>query len=358
MSLATASSPHIHSGANITALMLRVLLALVPAIIAYTWFFGWGLIINIAIAITVALGSEALMLRLRQRPLAPFLTDGSAVLTAVLLAFCIPPLAPWWITVMGAAFAIIVAKQLYGGLGYNPFNPAMVGYVMLLISFPLEMTGWVAPNMLNQLHISFIDTVHIIFQGHFPYALSMDALTMATPLDAVKIERGLNRTVPDIIAGNPIFSGLGGVGWEWVGGGVLLGGLWLIFKRDISWHIPVSVLGSLFVMSLFFFMLDPDVYPSPIFHLFGGATLLAAFFIATDPVSASTTPRGRIIYGIGIGVLIYVIRSWGSYPDAVAFAVLMMNMAAPTIDYYTQPPVFGHSTVKPVPADDTPGNNP
>jgi len=357
MSLATPSSPHIHSGASITALMLRVLLALVPAIVAYTWFFGWGLIINIGIAVTVALGSEALMLRLRRRPLAPFLTDGSAVLTAVLLAFCIPPLAPWWITVMGAAFAIIVAKQLYGGLGYNPFNPAMVGYVMLLISFPLEMTSWVPSHILHQLQIGFVDTVQIIFQRDFPYALSMDALSAATPLDSVKTELGLNHTVPEIIAGNAIFGDFGGVGWEWVGNWVLLGGMWLIFKRDITWHIPFSVLGSLFAISFFFFMLDPDAYPSPMFHLFSGATLLAAFFIATDPVSASTTPRGRLIYGAGIGLLIYVIRTWGSYPDAVAFAVLLMNMAAPTIDYYTRPPVFGHAETEPEPASENGGGD-
>ncbi len=133
-----------------------------------------------------------------------------------------------------------------------------------------------------------------------------------------------------------------GIGWEWIGNWILLGGVWLIYKRIITWHIPLSLMGSLFVISFFFFMLDPDAYPSPMFHLFGGATLLAAFFIATDPVSASTTPMGRIYYGIGIGVLIYVIRTWGSYPDGVAFAVLLMNMAAPTIDYYTQPRVFGY----------------
>jgi len=342
MKLETPSSPHIHSGVQITSLMLRVMLALMPAVIAYTWFFGWGLVINMLIAITTALSVEALMLHLRQRPIQPFIMDGSAVVTAMLLAFCIPPFAPWWITFMGIAFAIIVGKHLYGGLGYNPFNPAMVGYVMLLISFPLEMTEWVPPNIVNQLEIGFLDTINIIFMGEFPYLLSMDALTMATPLDTVKTELGLNHTVSEIVAGNAIFGDFGGVGWEWIGNWILLGGVWLIYKRIITWHIPLSLMGSLFVISFFFFMLDPDTYPSPMFHLFGGATLLAAFFIATDPVSASTTPMGRIYYGIGIGVLIYVIRTWGSYPDGVAFAVLLMNMAAPTIDYYTQPRVFGY----------------
>jgi electron transport complex protein RnfD len=342
MTLPTPASPHIHSGARITGLMLRVVAALVPAIIAYTWFFGWGLVINILIAVAAALGAEALMLRLRRRPLTPFLTDGSAVVTGVLLAFCIPPLAPWWITMLGALFAIVVAKQLYGGLGFNPFNPAMVGYVMLLISFPLEMTEWIAPNIINPLQIGFIDTLQIIFLRDFPHALSMDALTMATPLDTVKTELGLNLSVSEIVDGNAIFGDFGGVGWEWINNWVLLGGLWLIYKRVIGWQIPLALITSLSAIALIFFLLDPDTYPSPLFHLFSGATLLAAFFIATDPVSASTTPRGRLFYGAGIGILIYVIRTWGSYPDAVAFAVLMMNMAAPTIDYYTQPRVYGH----------------
>ena len=347
MRLDTPSSPHIHSGAHISGMMLRVVMALVPAVIAYTWFFGWGLCINIILAIGTALVSEALMLRLRQRPIYLFLIDGSAVVTALLLAFCLPPFAPWWLTVLGTAFAIVFGKHLYGGLGYNPFNPAMVGYVMLLISFPLEMTQWVPPNIVNQLEIGFLDTLRIIFFGEFPYTLSMDALTMATPLDTVKTELGLNVTVSEILRGNAIFGDFAGVGWEWVGNWVLLGGVWLIYKRIISWHIPLALMGSLFAIAFFFFMLDPDTYPSPMFHLFGGATLLAAFFIATDPVSASTTPLGRIVYGAGIGLLIYVIRTWGSYPDGVAFAVLLMNMAAPTIDYYTQPRVFGHQGGKP-----------
>jgi electron transport complex protein RnfD len=342
MMLQTPSSPHIHSGVMVSSLMLRVVAALIPAMIAYTWFFGWGLIINSAIAMVTALGAEALMLKLRDRPLAPFLSDGSAVVTGLLLAFCIPPLAPWWIAVLGAAFAIVVAKHLYGGLGYNPFNPAMVGYVMLLISFPLEMSAWSPPNVLNQLQISFFDTVKIIFLRDFPYALSMDSLTMATPLDTFKTELGLNNTVSEILQGNAIFGDFAGVGWEWVGNWVLLGGVYLLYKKVITWHIPVSLLAALFVMATFFSLLDPDTFPSPMFHFFGGSTLLAAFFIATDPVSASTTPRGRLIYGAGIGILIYIIRTWGTYPDGVAFAVLLMNMAAPTIDYYTQPRVLGH----------------
>jgi len=349
--LQTPSSPHIHSGTMVASLMLRVIAALIPAMIAYTWFFGWGLVINSAIAVVTSVGMEAVMLRLRGRPLMPFLTDCSAIVTGLLLAFCIPPLAPWWITMLGAAFAIVLAKHLYGGLGYNPFNPAMVGYVVLLISFPLEMTGWSPPNVLNQLQISFLDTVKIIFLRDFPYTLSMDALTMATPLDTFKTDLGLNKTVSEILTGNAIFGDFAGVGWEWVGNWVLLGGVYLLYKKVITWHIPVAVLGTLFVMATFFSFLDPDTYPSPMFHIFGGATLLAAFFIATDPVSAATTPRGKLVFGAGIGILIYVIRTWGSYPDGVAFAVLLMNMAAPTIDYYTQPRVYGHEHGGPAKGD-------
>jgi electron transport complex protein RnfD len=342
MKLTTPSSPYIRSGAKVGGIMLRVVLALIPAVIAYTWFFGWGLVINALLAVLTALAAEALMLKLRARPLLPFLTDGSAVVTALLLAFCLPPLSPWWITVLGVLFAIVVAKQLYGGLGYNPFNPAMVGYVVLLISFPQEMTRWVPPYVLNDLQVGFGSTLEIIFLGQFPYQLGIDALSAATPLDTVKTELGLNHTVSEILGGSAIFGDFAGRGWEWVGNWVLLGGMWLIFQRIISWHIPLAVLGSLFTIAGFFFLLDPDAYPSPMFHVFGGATLLAAFFIATDPVSAATTPRGKILYGAGIGMLIYVIRTWGGYPDGVAFAVLLMNLAAPTIDYYTQPRVFGH----------------
>jgi len=343
MTLQTPPSPHIHSGLRISGMMLRVIAALIPAIICYTWFFGWGLIINSIIAALTAVTSEALMLRLRKRPLKPFLSDGSAVLTGMLLAFCIPPLAPWWITVLGVAFALIIGKHLYGGLGYNPFNPAMVGYVMLLISFPLEMTSWMPPFILEQLEIGFIDTLGMIFLNHFPYGLSIDALSSATPLDAMKTDLGLNNTVSEIIESNALFGDFAGTGWEWVGNWLLLGGVYLMYKKVISWQIPIALIGTLFVIASFFFLMDPDTYPSPLFHIFGGATILAAFFIATDPVSASTTPRGRIVYGIGIGIIIYVIRSWGGYPDAVAFSVLLMNMAAPTIDYYTQPRVYGHA---------------
>jgi len=343
MLLKTPSSPHIHANTSVTAVMSKVLLALVPAIIGYVYFFGWGLLIHIVIATSVGLGCEAVMLKLRDRPVKPFLQDGSVVVTAVLLAFCIPPLAPWWITTIGMFFAVVVAKHLYGGLGYNPFNPAMVGYVVLLISFPKEMTAWTPPDILNGLQVGPIDTLKIVFLDQFPYTLSMDALSMATPLDTVKTELSLSKTVDEIKSGNAIFGDFGGVGWEWVGNWIFLGGVWLIYKKIINWQTPLAMLGSLFAIALVFYLKDPSNYASPMFHIFGGAAMLGAFFIATDPVTSCTTPTGRLVFGAGVGVITYIIRTWGGYPDGVAFSVLLMNMAAPTIDYYTRPRVYGHS---------------
>jgi len=259
--------------------------------------------------------------------------------TAVLLALALPPLAPWWVTVTGTAFAIVVAKQLYGGLGYNPFNPAMVGYVVLLISFPREMTVWPAADVVSGHYAGILESVRIVFTGQ-PVVASLDAFTGATPLDLMKTQLGLNQTVAEAWV-SPVFGDFGGKGWEWLGNGFFIGGLWLLYKRVITWHIPVAVLGSLFLMALVFSAYDPGSYPSPLFHLFSGGAMLGAFFIATDPVSAATTPKGRLVYGAGIGILTYVIRTWGGYPDGIAFAVLLMNMATPTIDYYTQPRVLG-----------------
>lgn len=355
MTLSTPTSPHNRIPDSVTRVMLRVIYALIPGLAAYVWFFGWGVMINILLAIVVAVICEAAVLSARKSPITPFITDGSAIVTATLLALAIPPLAPWWVTLIGTAFAIIVAKHLYGGLGYNPFNPAMVGYVMLLISFPKEMTIWLPPIATSEAHLGFLDTLAFIFTYQLPTGITFDALTEATPLDSLKTHIGLGNTVAEIreqlgidsesseiLSVSPIFGHLGGLGWEWIGGGFLLGGLWLIYKKVISWHIPAAMLGSLSVIALLFYLFNSDQYASPLFHLFSGATMLGAFFIATDPVTASTTPRGRLVYGIGIGILTYVIRTWGGYPDAIAFAVLLMNMTVPVIDYYFKPRVFGH----------------
>ncbi len=340
--LHTPSSPHIHAPTSVARLMLTVVIALTPAAIAHVWYFGWGLPIQTLIALIFALGGEALMLRLRRRPLTPYLLDGSALVTAVLLAFSLPPYAPWWIAALGALFAIVVVKQLYGGLGYNPFNPAMAAYAMLLISFPQEMTTWALPKVIGGPDLDPLQALDLILFGHAP--TTMDALSGATPLDLVKTQLAQDITLGETFSEYAhLFGDFSGRGIEWIGNWILLGGLFLLYKRAIAWQIPLAMLGSLFAIALVFYLADPDSYPSPLFHVFSGAALFGAFFIATDPVSAATTPKGRLIYGAGIGILTYVIRTWGGYPDGVAFAVLLMNMAAPTIDHYTRPRVFGHA---------------
>ena len=342
MSLYTPSSPHFHANNSVTQIMLKVTYALIPGILLYVVFFGFGIVFNILLAIITALGCEALMLKLRNRPIMPFITDGSALVTAVLLAISIPAIAPWWVIFIGTAFAIIIAKHLYGGLGYNPFNPAMVGYAMLLVSFPLEMTSWQLPASVSGNYLGFIDSFLIMFTSNSSGALAVDAISGATTLDYLKTQLNLDQNISQIMQTGESFGVLAGNGFEWVSLGFLVGGFWLIKQKIIHWQIPAAFLGSLMLMALIFYAIDSDRYASPLFHLFSGAAILGAFFIATDPVSAATTPRGRIYYGIGIGALIYIIRTWGGYPDAIAFAVLIMNMCAPAIDYYTKPKIYGY----------------
>ncbi len=330
------TSPHLPVNDSVPSMMRLVLLALLPGTACFFWLFGWGVLFNLLIAGITALIAEAAMLRLRRRAVAHTLLDGSALVTGLLLALALPPLAPWWIPVIGSVFAIIIAKQLYGGLGYNPFNPAMVGYVVLLISFPLEMTLWPAAGNYPDL----AGTFSLFFTGSLPDAGTLDAVTMATPLDTVRTRLGLGETLTELQSG-ALFGLAGGAGWEWVNFWFLAGGLFMLKLRVIQWRIPASMLAGLALTALVFHLYDPDTYASPLFHLFSGAAMLGAFFIATDPVSASTTPRGRLWFGFGIGVLTWVIRTWGGYPDGVAFAVLLMNLAAPTIDFYTRPRVFG-----------------
>ena len=188
--------------------------------------------------------------------------------------------------------------------------------------------------------MSFAQTLSVIFTGHLPEGLTWDAITMATPLDAMRTGLDQGEMISEIRL-SPLWGDFGGQGWEWVGNWYLLGGLLLLYKRVISWHVPVAMLGSLFIIATLFHLIDPGSYPDPLFHLFGGGALLGAFFIATDPVSGATSDRGRLLFGAGAGLLVFIIRSWGGYPDGVAFAILLMNMAAPTIDYYTRPRAFG-----------------
>ncbi|MDX1335537.1 MAG: electron transport complex subunit RsxD [Gammaproteobacteria bacterium] len=336
----TTSSPYISTAPDVSAVMRQVLYALVPGTLASIWYFGWGVLINLVLAILFAISLEAIMLKLRGRPIKPFLSDYSAVVTAWLFTLALPPLAPWWLILIGIFFAIVVAKHLYGGLGYNPFNPAMVGYVVLLISFPREMTLWLPPSPLAEHHLSLMESLRVVFTGALAEGLTWDAITMATPLDEVKTGLSMERTITEIRT-SPLFGDFGGVGWEWIRNWFAIGGLWLLYKRVADWRIPLAVIIGLGLVATPFYLTNPDSFASPAFHVFSGAVIVGAFFIATDPVSASTTPNGRWIYGLGIGILIYIIRTWGGYPDGVAFAVLLMNMAAPTIDYFTKPRVYG-----------------
>ena len=336
----TSGAPHMPPQARVATVMLQVLLALLPGVLAYSWFFGPGILIQIILATAFALLFEAIMLRLRGRPLKPFINDYSAVVTAVLFALCIPPLAPWWISCIAMLFAIGFAKHLYGGLGQNVFNPAMVAYVVVLISFPQAMTAWLPPLALAEHGLGLADSLVIIFTGEVPLAGGWDAVTQATPLDTIKtgVESGL---LMSDIRHSPIFGIFGGLGWEWIACCFMSGGFFLLYRRVISWQVPLAVIGSVILLSLPFWLIDPDSNPFPLQHIFSGAIMLAAFFIATDPVSGCVSNRGRLIFAAGVGIITLVIRRWGGYPDGVAFAVLLMNMAAPLIDRYTRPRMYG-----------------
>lgn len=344
-----SSSPHIFRNDGVSKIMLTVLLAMIPGTVGMFYFFGWGILFNLLIATTVAVSTEAIILKLRQRPVKSTIVDLSAVVTACLLALALPPLAPWWLTVIATIFAIALGKHLYGGLGFNPFNPAMVGYVVVMISFPTEMTYWLLPSTVNTAALSFNETFNLMFFSQLPASMSWDSISSATILDGLKTYLSQDHVLSTATSDpslSILFGHIGGIGWEWINLLFLTGGLWLAAKRILDWRIPLGVLTSLFIISFIFYLIDNQHYLSPVTHLLGGGIMLAAFFIATDPVSASTTPRGRLIYGAGIGLLIFVIRQWGGYPDGIAFAVLLMNMSAPLIDYYTVPAAFGNKRIK------------
>jgi electron transport complex protein RnfD len=317
MEFPTSTSPHVVAGYTVPRVMFQVLLALAPVTAVQVYLYGPRPLWLLAVAAVTALAGEALALRLRRRPSQATLRDGSVLVTAALLALAVPPLLPWWLLAFGTAVAVLIGKHAYGGLGQNPFNPAMVGYAVLLVSFPLEMTRWPVPGP------------------------EWDALTGATALDALRTGLRQGYTMEEVRAGAG-FGAIGGAGSEWLNLAALAGGLYLLARRIIRWHIPVAMLAGLAVPAAIAHGLDPGGHAGAAFHLASGAAMLGAFFIATDPVSAATSDRGRLIYGAGIGLITWIIRSWGGYPDGVAFAVLLMNLAVPLLDRGTIPRIHGH----------------
>ncbi len=333
------NSPYIRQPASVTRVMAKVLLALVPGIAAYVWFFGAGMVVNLLIASLTALAAEAWVLKLRARPIALFITDGSALVTAWLIALSFPPTVPWWLLVAATLIAIVIAKHLYGGLGQNPFNPAMVAYCAMIVAFPALMSQWPGAGQLD-----FAQQLHLIFGGE----RAVDAITSATPLDALRtgLRQGLDTAA---ITAGAAFGAIAGQGFEWVAIGYALGGLWLIQQRVISWHLPFAFLGGLAAIAGVAHLIDPAHYAGPLVHVLSGGAMLGAFFIITDPVSSASTPRGKLIFAAGAALITWLIRTFGAFPDGVAFAVLLMNILVPIIDMKTQPPVFGHKRDKDAP---------
>ena len=348
MALLQISSPHAIGQNRTQKVMIDLLLALLPGIIISTWFYGWGTLLNIVLAVVLSLIIESLVAVIRQRPLRFYISDGSGIVTAVLLALTVPPFTAWWALLIGMIFALGIAKHLYGGLGYNPFNPAMVGYVVLLISFPLQMTFWPSPQPLLEVgSLNLLESIKLVFElSSYPNYLP-DAYSSATALDVVKQNQGF--TMSQLYTQQPLFAEgqWAALGTEWVNIGFLAGGLYLLYRRTFTWHGPLGMLAVLGFCALLGYDGGSSASNgSMLFHWLSGATMLGAFFIVTDPVSGATSNLGRFIFGAMVGLITYVIRVWGNYPDGVAFGVLLMNFAAPFIDYYTQPRSYGHDKRK------------
>lgn len=344
MTIATTSGPFSHKANSVDKVMATVLLALLPATAYDMYLFGWPAILLFGVTIASCVAIEAGCLMLADRPVKLTLQDNSSVLTGWLLACSLPPWAPWWIGLLGAVFAIAMAKHAFGGLGQNVFNPAMVGRTVLLISFPVVMTAWVMPHPLFSGNTpDLADAFAITFGGHMP-----DTVSAASALGHVKTElsRGIPATqsvaqLPDLM--DMALGYRAGSMGETSALLILLGGLFLLYKRIISWHIPLSLIASLFLMGTIFHAVDPSRYTSGAFHVMSGATFLGAFFIATDYVTSPVTKTGQLIFGAGIGLLAWTIRNYAGYPEGMAFAVLLMNSLTPIIDQYTRPRVFGRS---------------
>jgi electron transport complex protein RnfD len=320
--LTVSPSPHIHSADSTQKIMLRVVYAMIPALLWSAFVFGIDALRVTAIAVVASLAFEYLIQKYLLK-VKPTVTDGSALVTGILLAFNVPANLPWWIIIVGAFAAIAFGKMPFGGLGNNIFNPALVGRVFLLISFPVQMTSWPVTNQ-----------------------SSVDAVTGATPLGIIK--EALNNGVPvsEIVSKLPVPSDLflgnmGGSLGEISALLLLLGGIYLLFTKVITWHIPVSVIGSAVLLAGIFWLVNPELYINPVYHLLSGGLMLGAIYMATDMVSSPMTPKGQIIFGTGIGVLTILIRLFGAYPEGISFAILIMNAMVPLLNRYIKPKRFG-----------------
>jgi electron transport complex protein RnfD len=303
--------------------MKLVLLALLPGLLVMFWWYGWGVLINLVLAVATAMTVEVIVTRLRRQPLQPTLSDGSAIVSATLLAAALPPYCPWWLTATAVAAGLLFGKHLYGGVGKNPFNPAMLGFALAMVMFPQPMTHWPAHGL----------DLSAAVQQVFNTGQAPDAWVQATALDSLRINKSL--TMDELFASHSAFGHFGGRGGEWVNLAFLGGGLFLLQRRVIAWHAPVGMLASLFVVSLLCWNgSGSDSHGSPLFHLLSGATMLGAFFIITEPVSGARSALARLLFGVGVGLLTYLIRTWGGYPDGVAFAVLLMNLCVPTLERF------------------------
>ena len=323
--ITVSPSPHIHSSESTTKLMRGVLIALIPAFAISLWMFGWGVLIVTGVSVVSCMIFEYLIQKfLLKKPIS--LGDGSAIVTGVLLAFCLPVNIPLWLIIIGSLVAIGVGKMTFGGLGTNPFNPALVGRVFLFISFPVQMTSWPVP------------------QG-FRTSLT-DAVTGATPLGIVKeglrnkdSMAGMLENVPsnmDMFYGKMAGS-LGEIGAL----ALVIGLAYMLIRKIITWHIPLSIILTVVVFTGILWFINPAQNANPLFHLVTGGLMLGAIFMATDYVTSPMTGKGMLIYGIGIGLLTVVIRRFGAYPEGVQFAILIMNAFVPIINTYTKPKRFG-----------------
>ena len=315
--------------------MRLVLLALIPALVLHVYWMGFGIVVQLALAAVTASVLEIAVAKARRRAWRAQIGDLSILVLAALFVIAVPPYVPFWYTVVGITAAALIGKHAFGGLGNNLFNPAMVGYAFVLIAFPAESQRW--PELAaNAEFVGPLGSLALIFAP----SAQVDAISGATALDYERTQLALAMMRSEM-AGRTVYGALGARGWEWINLAYLAGGLWLCVIRVVPWRLPLAVIVGFVLPALVMSMANSDLYAGTLFHLLSGAVLPAAFFIATDPVSSPAGPRAMLIFGAGVGLLIYVIRVWGPYPDGVAFAILIMNAFVPLIEWVCMPLAYG-----------------